>query len=199
VRVPADIDAAKYAPMLCAGATPFVTLRSAGLKPGVTVAVQGVGGVGHMAIQFANKMEYRFVAISRGREKERLARDLGAHDYIDSDELDAGVALRQLGYAALVLTSALATNVMPPLIKGIGPYGKLIILSLLQQSEISVDSAEMFVRGISMQAMPTGPCIDSESAVNFAHLHDMACIVETFPLERVQEAYGTITRLEHSI
>src|ERR1700761_7422796 len=113
--------------MLCAGATAFVALRSAGLKPGATVAVQGIGGVGHMAIQFANKMGYRVIAISRGRAKERLARALGAPDYFDSDELDAGLALRQLGYAALVLTSALATNVMPPLIKGIGPYGKLII------------------------------------------------------------------------
>ncbi|KAH8660342.1 alcohol dehydrogenase GroES-like domain-containing protein [Xylariales sp. PMI_506] len=192
VRIPANVDAAKYAPMLCAGATAFVALRTAGLKPGATVAVQGIGGVGHMVIQFARKMGYRVVAISRGREKEKDARALGAHEYIDSSEVDAGAALRDIGRVALVLTTALAAGVMPPLIKGIGSYGKMIILSLLQQGDITINSTEMFIRGISVQALPTGPCIDSELAVKFAHLHDMECWVQTFPLERAKEAYDAM-------
>jgi D-arabinose 1-dehydrogenase-like Zn-dependent alcohol dehydrogenase len=195
VRIPTHVDAAKFAPMLCAGATAFVALRSAGIKPGATVAVQGIGGVGHMAIQYAKKMGYRVVAISRGAEKEKLARQLGAHDYIDSTTVDAGAALRDMGYAALVLTSALVTDVMPPLIKGLGSYGKLIILSLPQKGEMVVDCSEMFLRGISMQALPTGPCVDSEEAVKFAALNGMECLVETFPLERANEAYGTYVLL----
>lgn len=140
-------------------------------------------------------MGYRVVAISRGRDKEELSRQLGAHHYIDSTSVDTGAALRDLGSVALVLTSALATDVMPPLIKGIGSYGKLIILSLLQPGDMVVDTAELFMRGISIQALPTGPCIDSEKAVEFAHLHGMECCVETLPLDRANEAYGMLELL----
>lgn len=197
VRIPAGVDAARCAPMLCAGATAFVALRSAGLKPGATVAVQGLGGVGHMAVQLAKNMGHRVVGISRGRDKEALARRLGCHEYIDSDAGDAGAALRDLGSAALVLTTALVTDVMPPLIKGIGPFGKMIILSLPQDGKLTVDCSEMFVRGVSLQAMPTGPCVDSEKTVEFAHLHGMECSVETFPLEKANEAYSAFFHLMH--
>lgn len=141
VRVPDHVDAAKYAPILCAGMTVFNSLRHMDVKPGETVAVQGLGGLGHLAIQAAQRMGYRVVAISRGADKEAFARQLGAHDYIDSSKEDAGEALRKLGGARLAMTTAPTAEVMGTLLKGLGPMGKLLILSV--PGEVPVNTGVM--------------------------------------------------------
>jgi D-arabinose 1-dehydrogenase-like Zn-dependent alcohol dehydrogenase len=130
VRVPAHLSAAKYAPILCAGVSVFNSIRHMKVPVGEIVAIQGLGGLGHLAIQYANKMGFRVVAISRGSDKEAFARELGAHEYIDSSKVnDVGLALRRLGGASLIVTTAPSVEVMKPLLKGLGILGKLLILS----------------------------------------------------------------------
>lgn len=191
VRVPEDVDAAKYAPLLCAGTTSFSALKTVDIQQGDLVAVQGIGGVGHLAIQYAKKLGARVVAISRGADKEESIRALGADEYIDAaGDQDPGEVLKQLGYAKLVLTTAMDTAAMSPLIKGIGVRGKLMILSLPQDGNITVDSNDMITRGISMQSFNVGNCFDSQHAMDFAHSKGITCAVKTFPLDKAQEAYG---------
>ena len=129
VRIPAHVDAAKYAPILCAGMTVFNSMRRMNVPPGATVGVQGLGGLGHLAIQYANKFGYRVLALSRGSQKEKFARELGAHEYVDASKGDAGEALRELGGASLIVSTAPSADVMTPLLKGLGVLGKLLILS----------------------------------------------------------------------
>lgn len=127
--VPDSVDAAKYAPILCAGMTVFNSIRKMNIGVGETVAVQGLGGLGHLAIQYANKFGYRVVAISRGEDKEKFARELGAHEYIDTNRVDAGQALKELGGASLVVSTSPRGDSMSGLLKGLGVLGKLLILS----------------------------------------------------------------------
>ncbi|CAH0024879.1 unnamed protein product [Clonostachys rhizophaga] len=193
VRVPEDVDAAKYAPLLCAGTTSFSALKTVDIQQGDLVAVQGIGGVGHLAIQYAKKLGARVVAISRGADKEESIRALGADEYIDAaGDQDPGEVLKQLGYAKLVLTTAMDTAAMTPLIKGIGVRGKLMILSLPQDGNITVDSNDMITRGISMQSFNVGNCFDSQHAMDFAHSKGITCAVKTFPLDKAQEAYDAM-------
>jgi D-arabinose 1-dehydrogenase-like Zn-dependent alcohol dehydrogenase len=130
VRVPDHVDAAKYSPILCAGMTVFNSMRHMNVGPGETVAVQGLGGLGHLAIQYAHRFGYRVVAISRDSSKEKFARELGAHDYIDSSKGDTGEQLQKLGGAKLIIATAPTADVMTPLLKGLGILGKLLILSV---------------------------------------------------------------------
>lgn len=129
VRVPSHVDAAKYAPILCAGVTVFNSMRNMNIPPGATVAIQGLGGLGHLAIQYANKFGYRVVALSRDSQKEKFARDLGADDYIDASRGDTGEALQKLGGASLIVATAPSADAITPLLKGLGIFGKLLILS----------------------------------------------------------------------
>lgn len=129
VRVPSHVDAAKYAPILCAGVTVFNSMRNMNIPPGATVAIQGLGGLGHLALQYANKFGYRVVALSRDSKKEEFARDLGADDYIDASKGDTGEALQKLGGASLVVATAPSADAITPLLKGLGIFGKLLILS----------------------------------------------------------------------
>jgi D-arabinose 1-dehydrogenase-like Zn-dependent alcohol dehydrogenase len=186
------VDAAKYAPLLCAGSTVFNAIKSANLKPGNTVAVQGLGGLGHMAVQFARKLGYRVIAISRGSDKEKSVRALGAHEFIDATAGDPGEALKNLGYADLVLTTAMETAAMTPLIKGIGIFGKLMILSFPQSGQITLDSNEMIMRSISVQSWSVGNCFDCEKTVAFAHQQNLESAVETYPLAKAQDAFDAM-------
>lgn len=130
VPIPETVSAAKYAPILCAGMTVFNSIRHMNVGVGETVAVQGLGGLGHLAIQYANKFGYRVVAISRGADKESFAHELGAHEYIDTSKVDAGEGLKRLGGASLVVTTSPSANTMSGLMQGLGPLGKLLILSV---------------------------------------------------------------------
>ncbi len=129
VRVPSYVDAAKYAPILCAGVTVFNSMRNMNVPPGATVAIQGLGGLGHLAIQYANKFGYRVVALSRDSKKDKFARDLGADEYIDASKGDTGEALQKLGGASLIVATAPSADAITPLLKGLGIFGKLLILS----------------------------------------------------------------------
>lgn len=191
MHIPAGVDAAKFAPMLCAGSTVFSALNQGNLVAGDTVAVQGLGGLGHMAVQFARKMGYRVVAISRGTDKEKSVRALGAHEYIDSTAGDAGEALAKLGSAKLILTTAMDTAAIVPLVKGIGIYGKLIILSVPQPSTITIDAMELLMGGRSVQSIPVGHSHEVQKAIDFAHLQGLECAIEKFPLDKANDAFGT--------
>lgn len=183
------MDAAEFAPLLCAGVTVFQALRHSGVKPGETVAVQGLGGLGHLAVQYAKQFGYRVVAISRGEEKKQTATSLGASDFIDASKGDPGAALRELGGAALVLTTALSSEAITPLIKGLNIQGKLIIVSV--PGPITINTADLLKYGISVQVWPTGNNKDSEKAIDFADRHAVSSVVEKFPLAQAQQAYGT--------
>ncbi|EEQ33830.1 alcohol dehydrogenase [Microsporum canis CBS 113480] len=202
VRIPADIDAAKYAPILCAGVTVFNSMRHMNMMPGSTVAVQGLGGLGHLAIQYANKFGYRVVALSRGSEKEKFARDLGAHEYLDASKGDIGEQLQNLGGASMIVSTAPSKDAVEPLLKGLGMLGKLLILSVPGDITINtglmnkaVDLLASQVRqGLSVQCWPSGHATDSEEAIEFTKLENINCMVETFPLEKVNDAYDAMVK-----
>lgn len=127
--MPEHVDAAKYAPILCAGVTVFASMRRMNVRPGATVAIQGLGGLGHLAIQYANKFGWRVVALSRGSEKEKFAKELGAHEYIDATKVDPAEALQKFGGASLIVATAPNGDAIKPLVGGLGVLGKLLILS----------------------------------------------------------------------
>ncbi|MCJ1338841.1 hypothetical protein MMC09_004130 [Bachmanniomyces sp. S44760] len=187
VRVPHDADPAKTAPLLCAGVTVFNSVRQLNVTPGSLVAVQGLGGLGHLALQYLNKMGFKVVALSSSASKEKFAKELGAHEYIDTSKEDAGAALTKLGGAALVVVTAPNPDIVGPLINGLGPRGKLLILA--PSPEITVPFGPMIANGLSLHGWPSGHALDSEDAVNFAQVHDVNCLIETFPLSKAQEAY----------
>ena len=127
--MPEHVDAAKFAPLFCAGVTVFNSIRRMNIGYGETVAIQGLGGLGHLAVQYANKFGFRVVAISRGADKEDFARQQGAHEYIDTNKSEPGAALEKLGGAALIATTNPNGQEIPELLRGLGPMGKLLILS----------------------------------------------------------------------
>lgn len=129
VRIPTHVEAAKYAPVLCAGVTVFNSMRRMNVPPGSIVAIQGLGGLGHLAIQYANRFGWRVVALSRDSRKEKFVRDLGAHEYIDGSKEDPAEALQKLGGASLIVTTAPDPKVIPPLLKGLDILGKLLVLA----------------------------------------------------------------------
>jgi D-arabinose 1-dehydrogenase-like Zn-dependent alcohol dehydrogenase len=161
------------------------------IKPGSTVAVQGLGGLGHLALQYAKRMGYYVIAISRGRDKEAAARQFGADQYIDSSQGDAGAALKSLGGAQLIITTSPSSETIAPLIQGLGILGKLLVLSV--PGELTVNTGTMLKYGASVQSWPGGHAGDSEDAIIFTDLHNIDCVIEKFPLSDAQTAYGKFT------
>ncbi|EGE05431.1 alcohol dehydrogenase [Trichophyton mentagrophytes] len=192
VRVPEDVDAAVYAPILCAGVTVFNSMRNMKLMPGSTVAIQGLGGLGHLAIQYANKFGYRVVALSRGSDKEKFAKELGAHIYIDGGKGDIGEQLQAIGGADMIVSTAPSRSAVEPLLKGLGMLGKLLILSI--PGDITINTGLMVRRGLTVQCWPSGHATDSEDAIEFTKLENINCMVEKFPLAKVQEAYDAMVK-----
>ncbi|MEV6416505.1 alcohol dehydrogenase catalytic domain-containing protein [Kribbella sp. NPDC051718] len=186
-RIPEGLTFEDAAPLMCGGITAFNALRHAHAGPGDTVAVQGVGGVGHLAIQFANKMGFRTVAINRGRDKEKLARELGADEYIDSNEGDAGEALKALGGAATVLATVSRAELQSDLVKGLRPNGQLIVLE--GGDPIQVTGHDLADSRLSVSGWYSGVAQDSEDTLNFAVLKGIRPIIETYPLEEAEEAW----------
>ncbi|KAG8162870.1 hypothetical protein KVR01_007348 [Diaporthe batatas] len=198
-RVPEHVDAAAYAPILCAGMTVFNSLRHAGLAPGDTVAVQGLGGLGHLAIQYASRMGFRVVAISRGSDKERFARQLGAHEYIDAGKEDPGQALQRFGRASLAMATAPTAESIAPLLSGLGILGKLLVLSASIATDLGcaqtmpVANARIQLKyGVSVQSWPCGHAYDSEEAIAFTDLLKINCMIEKFPLDKANEAFNAM-------
>ncbi|KAK4120224.1 GroES-like protein [Parathielavia appendiculata] len=190
VVIPEGVDAAKFAPLLCAGLTVFNGIRHMNVSPGETVAIQGLGGLGHLAVQYANKFGFRVIAISRGADKEDFARKLGAHEYVDTTKVEAGAGVAALGGASLIVTTNPHGEQIPELVRGLGPRGKLLVLSLAGEIPINVNI--MTGKGLSLHTWPAGHAEDAEETVKFAQLQGIDCMIQTFPLEKANEAYDAM-------
>lgn len=186
-RIPDELSAVEASPLLCAGITTFNGLRHSGARPGDLVAIQGVGGLGHLAVQFASRMGFRTVAVSGGKDKEALARKLGAHDYIDAGSVDPGVELQKNGGAHIVFCTAPSGKAIAPLVAGLKPRGRIVIVAAATDPIPLV--ATTLLSGRSIAGWPSGTSKDSEDAMNFSALTGVRPMIETFPLERAAEAY----------
>jgi D-arabinose 1-dehydrogenase-like Zn-dependent alcohol dehydrogenase len=185
VSVPDELSSVDAAPLLCAGATTFSALKHSGAAGGDTVAVHGIGGLGHLALQYASRLGYRTVALSRGPEKEKLARELGAHIYIDTDATDAAAALQDLGGARVILCTAPNVDAIAGLINGLGMDGQLIIVAGLSEP-LSFYPGQLFRGGRSIKGWHGQRPAD---AVEFSMRFSIMPMIETFPLERAAEAF----------
>ncbi len=181
-----DIDAA---PLLCAGITTFNALRHSGARPGDLVAVLGVGGLGHLAIQFANKSGCRVAAIGRGEGDAPLAKKLGAHLYIDNKQTDPAKALQALGGASVILATAPSSKAMSDVIDGLAPNGKLMVIGAAPEA-IQATPVQLISGSRTIQGWASGIPTDSEDTLSFAALTSVRPMIETFPLERAGEAYA---------
>jgi propanol-preferring alcohol dehydrogenase len=191
--IPDELTSVDAAPLLCAGITTYNALRNAGLRGGDLVAVQGIGGLGHLGIQFARHMGFRTVAIGRGGEKEKLAKNLGAHEYVDTAVEDAAAALQRLGGARAVLATAPSGDAMGPLVSGLGTRGKLIVVGVpLEPMQLS--AFPLIFGGRSIYGSLAGTAIETEDALAFSVLENIRPMIETVPLERAAEAYDRMMK-----
>ena len=186
--IPDELDAVHAAPLLCAGITTFNALRNSGARPGDLVAIHGIGGLGHLGVQFAAKMGFHTVAIARGRDKEKLALDLGAHRYIDSETEDAAAALMALGGAKTILATVTSGKAMTPLIDGLGIDGTLIVVGASPEP-IEVNPFHIIGARRGVRGWPSGTSVDSEDTMRFSALSGVTAMIETYPLARAAEAY----------
>ena len=187
--VPDELTSVDAAPLLCAGITTYNALRNAGLRAGDLVAVQGIGGLGHLGIQFVRHMGFRTVAIGRGREKEKLAKDLGAHVYIDTTVDDAAAALQRMGGASAILATGTSGAAMGPLVSGLAARGKLIVVGV-PQDQIQLSAFPLVFGGHSIYGSLTGTPIDNEDNLAFSVLENIRPMIETVPLEQAAGAYA---------
>jgi len=186
--IPEGIDAVEAAPLLCAGITTYNALRNAGARSGDLVAIQGIGGLGHLAVQFARQSGYKTVAISRGSDKEALARELGAHHYIDDAKGDAAAQLQALGGAKLILATAPNAKAISGLAPGLKYKGKLLIVAA-PNDNIEVSPLLLLMGSRTVAGHYSGYSKDSEDTLNFSVLNGVRPKVEVFPLAKVNEAY----------
>ena len=186
--VPESLSDAEAAPLLCAGITTFNALRHSGAMPSDLVAVQGIGGLGHLGVQFANKFGYRVAAIGRGPENATLAKKLGAQVYIDSQATNAAQELQKLGGARVILATAPSSKSMTELIDGLGPNGKLMVVGAGFDA-IEVTPAQLIFGSHTIQGWAAGIPTDSEDTLRFAEMTGVRPMIETYPLERAAEAY----------
>jgi D-arabinose 1-dehydrogenase-like Zn-dependent alcohol dehydrogenase len=186
--IPDDLPAAEAAPLLCAGITVFNSLRNAGARPGDLVAIQGIGGLGHLGIQYARQMGFRTFAIGRGKDKDPLARKLGAHHYIDTASGDPAQELQKFGGANVILATAPDSKSMSALVNGLSVKGKLMVIGA-SPDPITVTPLQLIPGKKSIQGWPSGSSIDSEDTMRFSALTGVRPMIEKFPLERAAEAY----------
>jgi D-arabinose 1-dehydrogenase-like Zn-dependent alcohol dehydrogenase len=186
VAIPETLNDTEAAPLLWAGITTFNALRHSGAMPGDLVAVQGIGGVGHLGIQFANKFGYKVAAIGRGSETATLAKNLGASVYIDSKTTNAAQALQKLGGAQVILATAPSSKAMPDLFDGLGPNGRLMVIGVTFDP-IEVTPVQLISGSRSIHVWAAGTAADSEETLRFAGVRPM---IETYPLEQAAEAYA---------
>jgi D-arabinose 1-dehydrogenase-like Zn-dependent alcohol dehydrogenase len=189
VAIPETLSDADAAPLLCAGITTYNALRHSGALPGDLVAVQGIGGLGHLGVQFAQKFGYQVAAIGRGPENASLARKLGANVYIDSHATKPAEALQKLGGARVILATAPNSRAMSELIDGLGPNGKLIVVGATVDP-IEVTPMQLINGSRTIQGWAAGTPADSEDTLHFAELTGVRPMIETYPLEKADEAYA---------
>jgi D-arabinose 1-dehydrogenase-like Zn-dependent alcohol dehydrogenase len=189
VPIPETLSDVDAAPLLCAGITTYNALRHSGALPGDLVAVQGIGGLGHLGIQFANKFGYQVAAIGRGSETEPLAKKLGASVYIDSASTKPAEALQKLGGARVILATAPSSKAMSELVDGLGPNGKLIVVGA-SFDPIEVSPIQLINGSRAIQGWASGTAADSEDTLHFAEISGVRALIETYPLEKASEAYA---------
>ncbi|HEX4386157.1 MAG TPA: alcohol dehydrogenase [Myxococcales bacterium] len=185
--VPDELTAEEAAPLMCAGVTTFNALRNTGARPGDLVAILGLGGLGHLGVQYAAKAGYRVVAIARGKDKEALAKKLGAAVYIDSQAQDPARELQKLGGAKVVLATVTNADAMAAVIGGLGPNGTFVIIGAVPQ--LSVPSLQLLMMRQSVKGWYSGTAIDSQDTLKFSVLEGVRSMNEVYPLEKAAEAY----------
>ena len=187
--IPETLSDVEAAPLLCAGITTYNALRHSGALPGDLVAVQGIGGLGHLGIQFANRFGYKVAAIGRGSENASLATKLGANLYIDSQSTNPAGALQKLGGARVILATAPSSKAMSELIDGLGPNGKLMVIGATFDP-VEVTPIQLISGSRTIQGWAAGTPADSEDTLNFAELTGVRPMIEKYPLEKAAEAYA---------
>lgn len=188
VSIPDDLKSAEAGPLLCAGITVFNSLRNAGAQPGDLVAVLGLGGLGHLGVQYAAKMGYKTVALARGRDKEPLAKQLGAHVYVDTASTDPAAELKKLGGARVILATASNSKATTAVMGGLGIDGKLVMLGV-DVEPLSINALPMIMSRQSVQGWPSGQPSDTEEALAYSALSGVRAMIETVPLAQAPQAY----------
>jgi D-arabinose 1-dehydrogenase-like Zn-dependent alcohol dehydrogenase len=186
--VPESLDSCEAAPLLCAGVTTFNALRHAGAFSGDLVAVLGIGGLGHLGVQFANKMGFKTIAIARGVDKRDLAMQLGAHQYIDSQTEDAASVLKKLGGAKVILCTVTSSPAMSPLVEGLGVDGKMVIVGAGFEP-LAIAPVQLLGARRSIVGWPSGTGRDSEECMQFCAASGIRPMIERFPFKDVEAAY----------
>jgi D-arabinose 1-dehydrogenase-like Zn-dependent alcohol dehydrogenase len=187
--VPDELKDADAGPLLCAGVTTFNALRNSGARTGDTVAILGIGGLGHLAVQYAAKAGYRTVAVARGQDKGPLAQQLGAHIYIDSTTQDPAKELQKIGGANVILSTVTSAKALEWVIDGLAPAGKFILVGAPEDGPIVVNPFPMLLGRRTVAGWPSGTGMDSEDTLNFSALTGVKPMIETYPLEKAGEAY----------
>lgn len=187
--LPDDLPADEAAPLMCAGITVYNALRNSGARGGDLVAVQGIGGLGHLGIQYARQMGFRTVAIGRGADKEGLAGKLGAHQYIDTEAGPPAEALQKLGGARVALATAPDSKAISALIDGVAPNGKLLVIGAGSEP-LTVSPLQLIPGRKTIQGWPSGTAKDSEDTLRFSSLTGVRPMIERYPLEKAAEAYN---------
>jgi alcohol dehydrogenase, propanol-preferring len=188
VRIPDSLKSSDASPLLCAGITTFNALRNLDVEPDALVAIQGIGGLGHLGVQYANKLGYRVAAIARGAEKATLATQLGAHHYIDSSAVDPGAALRELGGAAAIIATAASGASMSPLLSGLAPRGQLVVVGAAFDP-IEVMTSDLIFGSRSIVGSLTGTPRENETNMAFSATRGVAPMIELFAFEDAPKAY----------
>lgn len=187
--IPDDLSAVEAGPLLCAGITTFNALRNSGAGPGDLVAILGIGGLGHLGAQYAVKMGFNTVAIARGKDKEPLSRQLGAHHYIDSNEDDPGATLQKLGGAKVILATVTSNAAIASVLPGLGNNGRLVIVGVGMEP-LPVNTMSMIAGKHSIAGWSSGTAVDSEDTMRFSALTGVRSINEIYPLDQAKEAYA---------
>lgn len=187
-RIPDELSDIDAAPLLCAGITTYNALRNSGARGGDLVAIQGMGGLGHLGIQYANKLGFKTVALSRGRDKEQLARQLGAHVYIDTQASNVAEELTKLGGARVILATAPSSKAITELVDGLSKHGTLLIAAASGEP-LQVSPLQLLLFGRSIEGWYSGTAKDSEDTLNFSALTGVRPRIETYTLDQVNEAY----------
>ena len=186
--IPDDLPAEEAGPFMCAGVTVYNALRNSGARAGEVVAVQGIGGLGHLGVQYARKMGFHTVALGRGKDKETLARKLGAHQYIDSGAVDTVAELQKLGGARVILATAPSAKAISAVVEGLGVNGNLLVPAA-PGDPLSVSVMPLIMGRRSISGWYSGTARDSQDTLEFSALTGVHPMIEKFPLSRVAEAY----------
>jgi len=186
--VPDDLKPIEAAPLMCAGVTTFNSLRNAGARAGDLVAVLGIGGLGHLGVQYARRMGFNTVAINRGKDKEELARQLGAHSYIDATAQDVVAELQKLGGASVILATAPSAQAISGLLDGLAPSGKLQVPAAPQEP-LTINVFSLIMKRSSVAGWYSGTAKDSQDTLEFSALSGVHPMIEKYPLDKVAEAY----------